>query len=223
MPPAGFYADDDDHHLHDPGHALLSAFPPSSAAPVDASSHPVAPLHWRRWHPQSHHRPSPARLCQRACGPGKRLRRCSTALGRDLSRCCCFLVCHLGSRSLNGCYPCVDDGVVLDGGLLRSCRRSNKAPCRRRHRRSSIGAFRRRMFGDCTGASQKVLALAFVAGFESCCNWEWERTWKLLLLLALARRRDTTLRTLSLRHTARAGSALLDHPGRLDCFALDRM
>lgn len=69
---------------------------------------------------------------------------------------------------------------------------------------------------DCTAS--RVARLGLVpAGSE--CNWEWERTWK---LLALGRKRDTTPRTLSLRHTARAGSALLGRPGRLDCFAFDR-
>jgi hypothetical protein len=64
------------------------------------------------------------------------------------------------------------------------------------------------------------VALASVPVPEFECDWEWERKWK--LLLALARKRDTILRTLSLRRTARVDFALLGRPGRLDCLALDR-
>jgi hypothetical protein len=66
-----------------------------------------------------------------------------------------------------------------------------------------------------------VGALAPVPVPGSECDWEWERRWK-LLALALARKRDTILRTLSLRRTARVDFALLDRPGRLDCLAVDR-
>jgi hypothetical protein len=52
------------------------------------------------------------------------------------------------------------------------------------------------------------------------CNWEWERKRK--LLAALARTHDTILRTLSLRRTARAGSALLGRLERLYYLALGR-
>lgn len=41
--------------------------------------------------------------------------------------------------------------------------------------------------------------------------------------LVLAHKHDTILRTLSPRRTARAGSALLGRPGRLDCLVSDRM
>jgi hypothetical protein len=56
-------------------------------------------------------------------------------------------------------------------------------------------------------------------GFQ--CGSEWERKWR-LRALALARKRDTILHTLSLRRKVRAGSALLGRPGRLDFLALDR-
>lgn len=63
-----------------------------------------------------------------------------------------------------------------------------------------------------------ALAWAQVPGLG--CNWEWERKWKLLPVLA--RTRDTILRTPSLRRKARAGSALRDRPERLCCLALGR-
>lgn len=63
-----------------------------------------------------------------------------------------------------------------------------------------------------------VLASVPVLGFVF--GWEWERKWT--PLLALARTRDTTLQTLSLRRTARAGSALRGLPGRLGCLVLGR-
>jgi hypothetical protein len=64
------------------------------------------------------------------------------------------------------------------------------------------------------------VAQASVPVPEFECDWGWERKWK--LVLALARKRDTILRTLSPRRTVQVGFALLDRPGRLDCLALDR-
>jgi len=65
-----------------------------------------------------------------------------------------------------------------------------------------------------------VVALASVKVPGLGRNWEWERKWKLLLVLA--RTCDTILRRPSLRRTARVGSALLDRPETLCCLALDR-
>jgi len=207
---AGSYDDD---RLHDSGNDLPFAFPPSAAAPFDASFHPDARLRWHRWHLQSLHQPSLMRPCLPACGPRERLLRRSTALGRDLSR--CSLV-YPGSLSLSDYCLDVDVDVAL-GDDPYSCHR-NKAPCRLR----SIGASHRQTARVWTASLQAAVALASVPARVpgSECDWEWERKWK--LMPALARKRDTILRRLSLRRTARVDSALLGRLERLGCLFLDQ-